>query len=127
MTSFEEETTDDADNDPFCAREIPVGSTLEAMCMFYGLKYFEEAQRSGDLYGFYDNLRKIVIAEFVSYKAAHDSVNNFLIDRYVFYDRHCELASKRDSATLAIRDTLQYLSLLKNDFPLRSPRMSDDW
>lgn len=121
------EDDEDDDDDPFCAVEVPQGSTLEAMCMFYGLKYFDEGQRSGDLFGYYDGLRKIVIGEFKSYKTAHDSVNNFLIDRYVYYDRHCELIDKKDSEKLAIRDTLQYLSLLKNDFPFRSPLMRDDW
>lgn len=125
MTDTEDFPGDD-NNDCVDEVVIPEGSDLEAICKHYGLKYFLQAQMSQDSKGYFNELRRHVEREYVRQRDAHDSVSNFFIESWRFYRRHVE--DDNDKAVLcAMRDTMQYLSLLKNDFPLRTRVMRDEW
>jgi hypothetical protein len=107
--------------------EITGDNTLDCICKKIGLKYFFQAQQSGDVPEFFTSLRGIVEKDYVRQKDAHISVTNFLVDSYRYYSRWAEVETREKALLLAYRDSFQYLASLHNDQPFRTRKMREDW
>ena len=59
-------------------------------------------------------------------------LTNFLVDSYIYWRRHnhhtdAHECSPSEAQWLAIRDTLEYVGRLHNDYPMQNRPMTSDW
>lgn len=102
-------------------------STLENMLRSHAQEHFEKAQNSpGGIRTYFLQLISDVSNDYKHTKLIQRSIYDFSVDRYLFYRRHREMDNK-DAIQEAYIDTFEYLVQLKNDFPMLSPPMKDDW
>ena len=73
---------------------------------------------------YFNACRNETVLEANNRVGTYKSINNFLIDSYIFHRRHRE-ESISTSARLAYRDTFVYLCRIKNDLPLVERKMTD--
>lgn len=100
---------------------------LEQMLRAHASDHFSKAQKfQGGVPAYFQMLIRDVTADFKNQKLVARNIYDFSVDRYLFYRRHREM-DKSDAVREAYIDTFEYLIQLKNEFPMLSPPMKDDW
>ena len=106
---------------------VPEGSTIDMILLRHAEEHFNRALRSpAGLSGHYQFMLFTIAQEYKNPQRLERNVNDFLVDRFIFYSRHKEI--DRDMAIKeAYCDTYEYLVHLKNDHQQVSALMKDNW
>lgn len=100
---------------------------LEGIIRHHAEQHFNEALKSKDgLYGHFSLMLRDVSSEYKNQNMIVRNVNNFLVDRFIYYRRHREM-EKEEAIHAAYCDSYEYIIQLKNDFPRISPVMRDNF